>query len=113
MQHLFRPLLLAGLAALAVSTAQAQTAVNPAPAAAPAKPPGRPDQAIQRIRTEDAGSRIDELRVGGETRNITVQPKTAVPAYQVRPDDAAGATGAAADDGRSGKGSTSWNVLKF
>jgi hypothetical protein len=121
MQHLFRPLLLAGLAALAVSAAQAQSAGTPAASAPPltasasapaagARPGSRPDQAIERIRVEDAGSRIDELRVGGQTRNITVQPKAAVPAYQVRPEDAAGAT---ADDARSGKGSTSWNVLKF
>ncbi len=46
-------------------------------------------QRIERIVVEDAGSRIDELRVGGETKSITVQPKVGdkLPAYEVRPND--------------------------
>ncbi|ODS92779.1 MAG: hypothetical protein ABS45_06160 [Comamonas sp. SCN 65-56] len=46
-------------------------------------------QRIERIVVEDAGSRIDELRVGGETRSITVQPKVGgkLPAYEVRPNN--------------------------
>lgn len=46
-------------------------------------------QRIQRIVVEDAGSRVDELRVGGQTKSITVQPKTgnALPPYEVRPSD--------------------------
>ena len=46
-------------------------------------------QRIERIVVEDAGSRIDELRVGGETRSITVEPKVGgkLPAYEVRPND--------------------------
>jgi len=48
-------------------------------------------QRIERIVVEDAGSRVDELRVGGETKSITVQPKVGgdLPAYQVRPGDGA------------------------
>lgn len=48
-------------------------------------------QRIERIVVEDAGSRVDELRVGGETKSITVQPKVGgdVPSYQVRPNDGA------------------------
>ncbi|MGB6116083.1 MAG: hypothetical protein WBF97_13480, partial [Comamonas sp.] len=48
-------------------------------------------QRIERIVVEDAGSRVDELRVGGETKSITVQPKVGgdVPSYQVRPSDGA------------------------
>lgn len=44
---------------------------------------------IQHITVEDAGSRVDELRVGGQTQSITVQPKTATrfPSYEVRPED--------------------------
>jgi hypothetical protein len=69
-------------------------------------------QAIQRIRTEDAGSRIDELRVGGETQQITVQPKTTVPSYEVRP--AEGARGSApAKSSNETNGSRVWNVFKF
>lgn len=46
---------------------------------------------VERIVVEDAGSRVDELRVGGETRSITVQPKVGkdLPSYQVRPSDGA------------------------
>ncbi|QEA12240.1 hypothetical protein [Comamonas flocculans] len=46
---------------------------------------------VQRIVIEDEGSRVDELRVGGETRSITVQPKLGgeLPSYQVRPSDGA------------------------
>ena len=85
----------------------------PAVEAAP-PPSGRPDRAIQRIRTEDAGSRIDEVRVGGETQSITVQPKTgtSLPAYEVRPIE--GTRGGAPSPSNSDtNGSRVWNVLKF
>jgi hypothetical protein len=92
----------------------------PAPGAAPparveapaAAPSGRPDQAIQRIRTEDAGNRIDELRVGGETQQITVQPKTGGAAYEVKPAEGARGTAPASTSNET-NGSRVWNVLKF
>jgi hypothetical protein len=116
MNHVFRPLIAAAFAALPLAAALAQApAQDVAPAAAKAEAPaasGRPDQKIQRIRTEDAGSRIDELRVGGETQQITVQPKTGGAAYEVKP--AEGARGAAPAAGNSDtNGSRVWNVLKF
>ena len=94
----------------------AQTPALPAQAAAsaPAGSSGRPDQKIQRIRTEDAGSRIDEVRVGGETQSITVQPKigNGIPAYEVKPSDTA--RGAAPSTSKNDTtGSRVWNVLKF
>jgi len=103
--------------ALACSALFAQT---PAPRPAPA--PGTPEpqtsaggRAMERIRTEDAGSRIDELRVGGETQQITVQPKAAVPgvpAYEVKP--AEGARGNPPDtSNRDTNGSRVWNLFKF
>lgn len=42
-------------------------------------------QLIERIHMEGGTSSIDELRVGGETRSITVQPKGGMPAYDVQP----------------------------
>ena len=42
-------------------------------------------QLIERIHVEGGTSNIDELRVGGETRSITVQPKGGMPAYDVQP----------------------------
>jgi hypothetical protein len=43
------------------------------------------------------GARIDELRIGGETKTITVQPKGRLPAYQVEPTS----------------GERSWKILGF
>ena len=102
------------LAALAFSAVLAQTPA-PLPAAtagAPASGAAGGERSIERIRIEDAGSRIDELRVGGETQQITVQPKTAVPAYEVKP--AEGARGNAPASGTSDtNGSRVWNIFKF
>lgn len=96
-----------------MAQAPAQDAAPPARVEAPApNPAGRPDQAIQRIRTEDAGTRIDELRVGGETQQITVQPKTGGAAYEVKPAEGARGTAPAATSNDT-NGSRVWNVLKF
>ncbi len=74
----------------------------------------RNDQKIQRIRIEDAGSRIDELRVGGETQSVTVQPKLDMPAWEVQPTDGARSRPEAKDrrGGESGAQRV-WNVLSF
>lgn len=55
------------------------------------------ERRIERIQIEDGGARIDELKVGGETKTITVQPKGGMPAYDVQP-----VTGA-----------RSWKILGF
>jgi hypothetical protein len=70
------------------------------------------DQRIERIRVEDEGATIDELRVGGQTQSITVQPKAALPEYEIIPSD--GARGSGRRDERTGDtGQRVWNVLKF
>ena len=104
------------LTALPLSTlCAAQTLVEPAQAASAATAPtSRSDQTVQHIRVEDAGSRIDEVRVGGETQSITVQPKTGInlPAYEVKPSDTArGAPPSMSKNDTTG--SRVWNVLKF
>lgn len=73
----------------------------------------RRNQKIERIRIEDAGNRIDEVRVGGQTQSITVQPKAGVPAYEVPPDDLARSRPADSREGLAGKGQRVWNVLAF
>jgi len=77
-------------------------------------PPGagsaRPDKKMERIRTEDGATRIDELRVGGETQQITVQPKTGGASYEVKPPSSARGSAATGTDTN---GSRVWNVLKF
>ncbi|MCF8160251.1 MAG: hypothetical protein K9J76_06090 [Polaromonas sp.] len=73
---------------LACGLAWSQTANLPSVAASAAvqrDAPARPEARIEHIRVEDAGARIDELRVGGETQSITVQPRDGMPAYQVAP----------------------------
>ncbi|HEY4663366.1 MAG TPA: hypothetical protein VIG85_00155 [Comamonas sp.] len=64
------------------------------------------NQRIERIRIEDGGSRVDELRVGGETKNITVQPKVGnMPSYEVQPQNTEGA------DGTNGR--RVWRAIQF
>lgn len=46
---------------------------------------GAVEKRVEVIQIEDAGVRIDELRVGGETKTITVQPKGRMPSYEVQP----------------------------
>lgn len=106
---------LTGTGASFAQTAAAMAApaqLRPATVSAPVTP--STDQAIQRIRTEDAGSRIDELRVGGETQSITVQPKvgSSIPSYEVKPPDSAKGNTPSASSGDT-NGSRVWNVLKF
>jgi hypothetical protein len=118
MNHALRLLIAATVAlplAAAMAQAPAQNAAPPAARTEAAPAPaasGRPDQAIKRIRTEDAGTRIDELRVGGETQQITVQPKTGGAAYEVKPAEGARGT-APGSTSNDTNGSRVWNVLKF
>ena len=78
------PLLLAcGLAWSQTPTAT--TTAPPASATVQRDAPGKVEPRIERTHVEDAGASIDELRVGGETQSITVQPKGGMPAYQVEP----------------------------
>jgi hypothetical protein len=77
---------------LLLSGAQAwsQAAAVPAPATpgqiAPARATlGGQESRTERIQVEDDSARIDELRIGGETRTISVTPKGGMPAYDVAP----------------------------
>lgn len=88
------------LLACGLAWSQTPTATTPAAPASATMPPdarARPQPRVEHIQVEDAGARIDEVRVGGETQSITVQPKNDMPAYQVAPKT----------------GETSWKVLGF
>ena len=103
--------------------AQSSTPASEATAVAAPAPQGREDnsaetgkhnQRIEHIRVEDAGSRVDETRVGGQTQSITVQPKVgSMPEYEVQSND--GARAARNRDNNSGDttGTRVWNFLKF
>jgi hypothetical protein len=121
---------LLSLLALASAPAFAQTAAPaPAPQAAPAQAavaadgqagatgtePGRLNQRVERIRIEDGGSRVDEVRVGGQTQSITVQPKagSTMPEYEVQPSDGARAQPGGRNGSETITGPRVWNVMKF
>jgi hypothetical protein len=81
--------------------ASAGSAQNSEPAS-PA-PPTTVEQRTERLTQQDAGSRIEELRVGGQTRRISVETPTAVPGYEVTP--------AEQTTGQAGR--SSWRLLRF
>lgn len=66
------------------------------------------EQKAEKITHEDAGSRIDELRIGGQTRRIEVQTRTSLPPYQVQPLDAA-----PQEQSQRGAGKSSWRLVDF
>jgi hypothetical protein len=125
---LLRQVLLATVCALSTAAACAQTGALPAPSggtpsaeaqgtapqdAAQSRAEGRRNQKIQNIHVEDNGAKVDEVRYGGQTQSITVQPKANVPAYEVLPNDGGRERQGQAETGSSGIGARVWNLLKF
>jgi hypothetical protein len=105
-----RPLAALALALCAPLIALAQAAAPAAPAEVP-REAASPRDRIERITHEDGLTRIDEVRVGGQTQSIDVQPKNGAPAYQIQPE-----AGGSTDSGgkRTGNaGRSSWRVLNF
>jgi hypothetical protein len=80
-----------------VAAATPVQARTQAPSAVVDSQPRVVEQRTEHIRVEDGGSRIDELRIGGETKSIEVQPKGGLPAYQVQ----------------AVSGERSWKILGF
>ena len=75
---------------------------------------GRNNQRTERIRVEDDGSRVDELRVGGQTQIITVQPKTGnMPGYEVQSPDGARSRAGSRNGAETTTAPRVWNVMKF
>ncbi|HXE50748.1 MAG TPA: hypothetical protein VN663_20405 [Ramlibacter sp.] len=104
------------LAPLMVWTALAAQTV-PAPVPPVQESPaleGRKNQRVERIHHEDHGVKIDELRYGGQTQSITVQPKADVPEYEIQPTDLARSRPADHRDGMSSAtGQRVWNLFRF
>lgn len=101
---------------LALSTACGLSLAQTAPAATPPDLSAeRPTPKVEHIVVEDGGSRVEETRVGGVTRQIEVQTKTGLPAYQIQPSQVQGpATSASERTGQpGGAGRSSWRVLSF
>lgn len=72
----------------------------------------RIEQRTERIHLQDQGSTVDELRIGGQTRSITVQPAAGnMPSYEVLPSD--GVRNRPQNGAESTTGPRVWNVMKF
>jgi hypothetical protein len=97
---------------LAVMAGADQTVPPPEQPRAPVEP--RKNQRIERLHVEDRGVRIDELRYGGQTQSVVVQPKGDMPEYESQPTDLARSRPADKRDGlSSATGQRVWNVFKF
>jgi len=85
-------------------------AQTPAPEGSPPLPLS---PRVERITHEDALSRIDELRVGGQTQRIDVQPKNGAPAYQIQPSQGQPSALDSATQPSGNAGRSSWRILSF
>lgn len=97
---------------------QAQTSSQntPKPASNLAEPLSKTEQGgprVERIRVEDAGARVDEVRYGGVTQSITVQPAANVPGYEVLPNNTAQSKPGNSADTGSGQGPRVWKFFNF
>lgn len=99
---------LAWAATVFAGPAHAQTATVPATVTGTAVTD--PGQRIERIQHEDALTRVDELRVGGETRSISVSPKNGAPAYEITPTPGGENP---ADERNGSAGKSRWRLLNF
>ena len=100
---------------LAAMPVAAQTAALAAPTAAPASGSGEKapvDRKVEHLATQDKSVTIDEVRVGGQTQSIEVEPSNdKLRPYQVQPDNA----DAGINDKSNTKGLTnrSWKLFDF
>lgn len=73
----------------------------------------RSNQKIEHLTTEDKDNRIDEVRVGGQTQSVTVQPKSGAPRYEVQPNDQARSRAGNGREGLAERRPRVWNVFGF
>ena len=90
----------------------AQNAAAPIAAVAPGTERGEPN--VRRIVVEDELARIDELRVRGQTQQVTVTPKGAInKPYEIIVGRGGRDAGEGAGGANGAVGKRVWNVLKF
>ncbi len=89
----------------------------PAPAQTPtaaAERGGPSEPAVRRTVIEDDNARIEELRVRGAVRSVTVRPKGALQAeYEIVTPDAGRDLTAGPNSSRGAAGQSVWRVLQF
>ena len=102
--------LVVALASLSVLAAPALWAQQ-APAATDAGRGGEPNVRLTVI--EDGGSRVEELKVRGETRRIVVQSKLGGGRYEIIPADGGRDLATGPTTPRGAVGQRVWRVLQF
>jgi hypothetical protein len=81
---------------------------------ASAEPRLSPESKVQNIVIEDKGSKIEELRVRGQTQRIVVTPKVGTSKrYEIIPADGSREMFDGANTSRGAAGKRVWNVLDF
>jgi hypothetical protein len=99
----------------AAAGAQAATAAEPQPGAqgTAQRESGPVEQRIERLRVEDGGTVIEEVRYGGTSQSITVNPKAAVPGYEIQPSGGTRSPALSRESLPGAPGQRVWNVLRF
>lgn len=73
-----------------------------------------PEPQVQQIVLEDDHTRVEELRVRGQTQKVTVQPKNSkAPAYEIIMGDSGRDLSASAGSTRGAIGQRVWRLLDF
>jgi len=99
------------VAALATSVfASVVQAQEPVEGPAPRTP--RVEQKVERLHVEDESTQIDEVRYGGQTQSIVVQPRGAK-AYDVAPLDGPRRRASDRDGGSNAGGQRTWKMIGF
>jgi hypothetical protein len=107
---LYAGLLWLGLTGWPGAQCRAQPAAPAQPPAEAAVPQRGGEPKVQLLVSEDDHVRIEELRVRGITRRVSVQPKLpGVPAYAIGPN----ADGRDASQDRRTEGRALWQLLSF
>lgn len=72
----------------------------------------RVEQKVERLHVGDEGTSIDEVRYGGQTQSITVQPR-GLKGYDVAPTDGPRRRASERDGGDANGGARTWRMLGF
>jgi hypothetical protein len=74
----------------------------------------RNNQKVERLRVEDKAVTIEEVRYGGQSQSVTVQPKGDAPAYEIQSENFSRSRPADRREGLGGAtGQRVWNVFNF
>ncbi|QHJ00532.1 hypothetical protein GT347_22675 [Xylophilus rhododendri] len=72
----------------------------------------RVEQKVEHLHVGDEGTSIDEVRYGGRTQSITVQPRGAKE-YDVQPTDGARRRASEREGGDANGGARTWKMIGF